>query len=193
MTNQFLIKMREDMNTDQVLISRFLGGDKRAFEELWDNHLDHVIGQLRGYHLRPEQVEDVAQNAAMRLVRKVHQFRGQSKFSSWLFQLVRNEMLMYKRQEDKHSLESLDDTDIPSDSDLTEELDARRVLHKTITRVSRLPQIYQQVLPILAYWSDQKLKPAAIKAGIPKGAVKSRIFRLRKILAATKEYWREAA
>jgi RNA polymerase sigma-70 factor (ECF subfamily) len=76
--------------SDVVLAVRAKDGDKRALETLVERH-QPAVRRLSGYLLSdPQDAEDAAQDALAKLCTRIHQFRGESQFTTWLHSLVSN-------------------------------------------------------------------------------------------------------
>jgi RNA polymerase sigma factor (sigma-70 family) len=75
---------------DQSLVARALvGNDRRAFEQLMRRHQGMVRAQLRRLlHGDEAAADDLAQEAFLLAWRKLDQFRGEAKFSTWLFRIA---------------------------------------------------------------------------------------------------------
>lgn len=85
-------------SADTELIKRAQKGEEKAFEELFHAH------KRRVYHLclrmigNTAEAEELTQEAFLQLFRKIHTFRGESAFSSWLHRLSVNIVLMRLRK-----------------------------------------------------------------------------------------------
>jgi RNA polymerase sigma-70 factor, ECF subfamily len=76
--------------SDAILVRRVKDGDARALDALCERYAGRVR-QIAAHVLRdPEDAGDAAQESMVKLVRRVHQFRGESQFSTWLHRLVVN-------------------------------------------------------------------------------------------------------
>jgi RNA polymerase sigma-70 factor (ECF subfamily) len=75
---------------DQVLVARaLLGSDPRAFEQLLRRHQGMVRAQLRRLTRGDEAVaDDLAQETFLLAWRKLDQFRGEARFSTWLYRIA---------------------------------------------------------------------------------------------------------
>jgi RNA polymerase sigma-70 factor (ECF subfamily) len=83
-------------------------GDAAAFEAIYRLHSRRVYALCLRMLGDPVEAEDLAQEAFLQLFRKIHTFRGESAFSSWLHRLTANVVLMSFRKK-KAVLTSLDD------------------------------------------------------------------------------------
>src|SRR5258707_14282856 len=78
------------MFSDPILVRRAKDGDELALAALCERHAPRVE-RIALHVLRdPEDARDAAQEALVKLVQRVGQFRGQSQFSTWLHRLVVN-------------------------------------------------------------------------------------------------------
>lgn len=84
---------------DGRLITRFLNGDNEAFKQLWLRHRCHVRSVIARTTSTYCWLDDIEQNVALKLFRKIHLYKGRSSFTTWLHAVVRNEVLMYARKE----------------------------------------------------------------------------------------------
>ena len=84
-------------------------GDPQAFERLYKLHSRRVYALCLRFAGNPTDAEDLLQEAFLQLFRKIHTFRGESKFSTWLHRLAVNVILMRRRRK-RHPEVSLDET-----------------------------------------------------------------------------------
>jgi RNA polymerase sigma-70 factor, ECF subfamily len=91
-------------------------GDHHAFERLYILHSRRVYSLCLRMAGNPTDAEDLTQEAFLQLFRKIHTFRGESRFTTWLHRLTLNVVLMRRRRK-RHPEVSLDATTEPDDSD----------------------------------------------------------------------------
>jgi RNA polymerase sigma-70 factor (ECF subfamily) len=91
-------------------------GDASAFEEIYRQHSRRVYSLCLRMLGDPMEAEDLAQEAFLQLFRKIHTFRGESAFSSWLHRLTANLVLMSFRRK-KPVIASLDELTRINDED----------------------------------------------------------------------------
>ena len=78
------------MWTDEDLVARSRGGDLESFNQLilrWERPIYAFAYRVIG---REEDARDVCQDTFLRAFRSLPGFRGQAKFSSWLYQIAMN-------------------------------------------------------------------------------------------------------
>lgn len=78
-----------ELESDAVLIRRHLSGDARAFEILFRRYQTPVFN-LVSRMVNGEDAYDLTQDVFCNALRALHRFRGDAKFSTWLFCIARN-------------------------------------------------------------------------------------------------------
>jgi RNA polymerase sigma-70 factor (ECF subfamily) len=161
------------------------GGNSRAFEQLYGLHSRRVYSLCLRMAGDPTEAEDLTQDAFLQMFRKVHTFRGESSFSTWLHRLTVNVVLMRIRKK-RHVEKSLDamfepeeESKVPvefggPDLRLSGMLD-----HLNLDRaIDQLPQGYKEMF-ILHDVQGYEHKEIAAILGCSIGNSKSQLFKAR--------------
>src|ERR1700742_2910472 len=82
---------------DALLLTRAKGGDSHAFEQLVEPYLRRLLETIHRITRHREDAEDCLQNALIRAFTCLNQFKGASRFSTWLFTIGVNQALMCLR------------------------------------------------------------------------------------------------
>jgi len=137
----------------------------------------------------PEAACDVVQQAALKAVRFRHQFRGTAALSTWLYRIVINEALMWKRGQRRRALalerleREMPELHVSGDtSSLEERLDQRRRLAAVAEGLELLGARDREVLVELFAQAHSQREPGG-RLAIPRTALRTRIFRARQRLA----------
>lgn len=96
--------------SEKHLIERAQRGEERAFEALFEAHKRRVYSLCLHMTHDPADAEDLSQEAFLRVFRKISDFRGESAFSTWLYRIVVNIVLMHRRKRKPQEV-SLDESD----------------------------------------------------------------------------------
>ena len=75
---------------ERLLIRRLRDRDERAFREMVDEHRDRVYGLTFRMLGNQQEAEDVAQEVFITVFKSIESFRGDSKFSTWLYRITAN-------------------------------------------------------------------------------------------------------
>src|ERR1700732_5253200 len=108
--------LRPESVTLNDAIRRAQLGDAAAFETIYEQNSRRVYALCLRMAGDPVEAEDLAQEAFLQLFRKIHTFRGESAFSSWLHRLTANVVLMSFRRK-KVVVSSLDEMTRFNDED----------------------------------------------------------------------------
>ncbi len=176
------------MREINTLISQILDGDKQAFSELVQRYESTVFSFAFKVCRDREKAEEALQNTFVNVYRKLHQFDGKSKFSTWLYSIVTNNCFMQNRQRkiDEASVQLEDSqeqtnsttagTPTPLDTIMSQELQKQ-----LDTAILKLPVEYRIVF-ILRDIEGLTAAETAQVLDISVPAVKSRLHRARKEL-----------
>lgn len=172
-------------------VESVLGGDVNAFETLVLSYEKNVYNLALRMVKNPEDASDMAQEAFIRAYNSLASFRGESKFSVWLYRIVSNVCLDFLRSRSRHPTVSLSvendegeetELDIPDESQSPEALLERRLTRDSVRRgLDALSEEYRQIL-LLREIQGLSYDEIAETLSMELGTVKSRIFRARKKL-----------
>lgn len=96
-------------NSDASLIQRAQQGDEEAFAALYQLHKKRVYSVCLQMTKDVADAEDLTQEAFLQVFRSVNSFRGDSAFSTWLYRIAVNTVLMKLRRRKSPPLVSLDE------------------------------------------------------------------------------------
>ena len=177
---------------EREIIEKVLSGDTEAFEALVIEHQNKVYSLALRMVGNEEDARDMAQEAFIRAFNSLTGFRGDSKFSVWLYRLTSNICIDFIRSRAKKRTVSMTWTDEDGDDAGELEVPDERFspeaqLERTLTRESvrrGLDSLSPQYREILLRREINGLSYDEIgeALGIEPGTVKSRIFRARKKL-----------
>ena len=187
-----VIKVKTAPRLDPELIARAQRGDEAAFETLFNTYKRRVYGLCLRMTDNPADAEDATQEAFLTVFRKIHTFRGESAFSTWLLRVTMNIVLMRRRRKTPKMVSV--DTDYEneeSDWAATELGSSDMRLEGTLDRVclqeaiDELPSGYRKVFELHDVMGCQHHEISEI-LGYSEGNSKSQLhkarLRLRKLL-----------
>ena len=169
--------------TDEELVARSIRGDAESFNQLilrWERPIYALAYRTIG---REEDARDVCQETFLRAFRALPAFRGQAKFSSWLYRIALNLCRDWMRRERRvpvvQAPEGVDLLDLAAEnepSESIEELVARKDLTKLVERVmARLPE-EQRTAIVLKEYHGLTFQEIAELLGCPLSTVKTRLY-----------------
>lgn len=186
--------------TDEELVRVYLEGDREAFEELVRRYQSVVLNMACRLLGNRHEAADVCQEVFILLLRKLGTFRGEAKFSTWLYRISLNACHDHARRSRRHlSLSESPGEDMPEMEQLIPDegvkgpearMEREEVRKKVQEAISRLPPKFKEVI-FLHDISGCNYKEVAEILDINLGTVKSRLNRARARLAGELEAYRE--
>jgi RNA polymerase sigma-70 factor, ECF subfamily len=185
---------RSAQAAEAALIDHILTGHNELFLDLIRPHQRTVYATVFSLLANKEDAEDVAQDTLVKALARLHQFRKESAFGTWLVQIAMNEARMRNRKQWRVPMLSLtlnkkkgdekryapkdfeDWREIPST--VLERAEVREALVKAL---DSLEQHYREVF-VLRDIHDLSISETSAILGISPGAVKSRLRRARLML-----------
>lgn len=82
---------------DRELVRRCQAGDERAFERLFQRHRGSVTRLVYRMLGPSAELEDLVQEVFLQVLRSLHGFRDEARFSTWLYRVALNVVLMHRR------------------------------------------------------------------------------------------------
>ena len=183
------------MNREQeaAIVRRVLDGDVNAFETLVREYEKNVYNIALRMVNNSEDASDMTQEAFIKAYNSLPNFRGDSKFSVWLYRIVSNVCLDFLRSKSRKptlSLSMEDDDGEETQLDIADESQSPELLlERSLTRdavrrgLDALPPDYRQIL-LLREIQGLSYDEISLALDLEVGTVKSRIFRARKKLCA---------
>lgn len=178
---------------EAAIIQRILDGDLNAYEELVRAYEKNVYNLALRMTKNEEDAADMAQEAFIKAYSSLDKFRGESKFSVWLYRIVSNVCLDYLRKQGRRQTVSLSvedeegessQLDIADESQSPQELYERKLTREAVRRgLDALPEEQRQIL-LLREIQGLSYEEIGSVLSLEAGTVKSRIFRARKKLCA---------
>ena len=178
---------------DRELVTSAMAGNKQALSTLLQRYRPVVMRHLQRYPVDEADRKDLLQEAMLQVVRKLHTFRGDAQFSTWLYRVTANAALMRMRSERRRRATSLEDANpeqdgmplVPAGGEWAERADKRMESRQLNLRLEKalaeLPLGYREVV-IEHYIEGRPLQGVADNLGTTESAVRSRLHRARASL-----------
>ena len=175
--------------TDEELVARSKGGDLESFNQLilrWERPIYALAYRMIG---REEEARDACQDAFLRAFRALPGFKGEAKFSSWLYRIAMNVCRDWIRRQRRAPM-----TQLPGGTDIDEaaasrgpvetieDLVARRELNAVIEEAMALLPEEQRTAIILKEFHGMTFQEIAEMQGCPLSTVKTRLYQGLSVL-----------
>jgi RNA polymerase sigma-70 factor (ECF subfamily) len=168
---------------DNELISKVIGGDQQAYAALVSRYQNYVFTLALRFTKNREDAEEVSQDIFIKAYRALADFKGASKFSTWLYTIVNTTCISFLRKKklEVHSLDNekvfevADSQDSGMRANLVEQKSRVSMVNKAIKMISA----YDAAVITLFYKGEQTLEEIAQILGIETNTAKVRLHRAR--------------
>jgi len=190
--NVVLSNPEQGTTREQELIAQLQRGQTGLFYELVRPYERRVYAAALAILRNEADAEDAAQEAMLKALANIRQFRAEARFSTWLIQITVNEALMRRRRERTRMTEAIDDhrdeegeytprdfadwREIPSEA-----LERKEVRQKLAEALASLDRKYREVF-VLRDMEQLNIQETAEALGISVASVKTRLLRARLML-----------
>ncbi len=169
--------------TDEELVARSIDGDLDSFNQLvlrWERPIYALAYRVIG---REEEARDVVQDTFLRAFRGIKNFRGQAKFSSWVYRIALNLCRDWIRRERRAPIqaapEGVDLIELAGEQGPVESIEdvvARRDMSKAVAEAMTLLPEEQRTAIILKEYHGMTFQEIADLQGCPLSTVKTRLY-----------------
>ena len=173
-------------DSDQLHIDKVLQGDVNAFAFLIDKYKNMAYTLAIKIVKSHEEAEEIAQDSFLKAYQKLSSFKGDSKFSTWLYTIIYRNALTHvrKKKVDTSDIDSfvIDNYKDGSDFPQIEAMKNEERDHYVQAAVSRLNETDATIITLF-YLNECSIEEIEGITGLSQSNVKVRLFRARKKLS----------
>lgn len=166
---------------DVPIIDKVLAGEQSLYAELVNRYKSYAYTIALKIVLNRVEAEEVAQDAFVKAYHNLKSFHRESKFSTWLYRIVFNTAISYRRK-NRPDFQSIETTRLShghEGEDRLERTDKRRFLEAAMNRLNQA----DRTALTLFYLEEFSLEEIAEVTGMQANTAKVRIHRARQRLA----------
>ncbi|MGC4036234.1 MAG: sigma-70 family RNA polymerase sigma factor [Chitinophagaceae bacterium] len=169
--------------SDIEIISRVLQGEHQAYAELVNKYQNYVFTLTLRFIKTREDAEEVAQDIFVKAYRSLADFRGDSKFSTWLYTIVNTTCITFLRKK-KLDVQSLDNEKVfitaeNKDSGFNaNQVEQKSKINMVNAAIGMLSHDDSEILTLF-YKAEQSLEEIGRILGLETNTVKVRLHRAR--------------
>ncbi len=171
---------------DEHLINKVIKGENNAYAVLVDRYKHMVYTLALKIVKNREDAEEVAQDTFVKAYSALNEFKGESKFSTWLYKIAYYRSLDYlkknKRRVETTTIDISEEYNIASMDDALDGMEIKERAEIIKHAIQELPAD-DAVLITLYYFETLSMNEISKVMGIPANTIKVRLFRGRKRLA----------
>ncbi len=169
--------------SDSEIISLVLKGDFNAYSQLVDRYKSYVFTLTSRFIKSREEAEEVAQDIFIKAYRSLADFKGESKFSTWLYTIVNTTCITFLRKK-KLDIRSLDDEKTfeladSQDSGFRANQIEQKSRQSMVNQAIQLLNADDASIITLFYKNEQSLEEIGSILGVETNTAKVRLHRAR--------------
>ncbi|PCI06172.1 MAG: RNA polymerase subunit sigma-70 [Flavobacteriaceae bacterium] len=178
--------MKADINiqqlSDEELIHRIVkSNDTHLFAVLYDRYSRIVYNKCLGFANSPDEAQDLTHDIFIKLFVKLRTFKGNSKFSTWLYSFVYNFCVNYVNRDKHRRNRSIENNDINDES--YEEVDENALFELRSDKLAKALDLIDpndKMILLLKYQDDLSIADIQAVLEVGASAVKMRLKRARE-------------
>lgn len=180
-----------DNMTDEQLIDRIRQGHSDAYRVLVERHKSYIYTLVYRMVPHKESAEDLTQEVFVKLFRSLAHFRGDAKFTTWLYRMTTNLVTDFRRSQARKPYEALLDKMKGWFTDAREQPEEVALLkdeqEQLQSLLSELPDKYRLIM-YLFHYKQLTYQEMSDVTGLPVKTLETRLYRGKAML---KEKWLE--
>lgn len=167
---------------ERILIEKSINKDQKAFESLISMYESKIYNMCFYLLKNREDAADASQEVCIKIYKSINKFKGDSKFSTWIYRITYNTCLDHiKKRKDELSFEEVISTDGPLTSKTEGIIEARELKFELKRCILKLNNDFKTVIILRDIDGLSYLEISEI-LNIEVGTVKSRLNRAREAL-----------
>jgi RNA polymerase sigma-70 factor (ECF subfamily) len=172
--------------TDTEIIKRILSGEQVLFSQLVERYQSYVFTLVHRFTSNREDAEEISQDVFVKAYRSLADFRGEAKFSTWLYTIVRTSCITFLRKkkldttsiDNERTLEQLENRESGFNADTIESKSRHAMVNAAIRQLSPNDS---QILTLF-YKGEQSLEEIGLIMGMEPNTIKVKLHRARNRL-----------
>lgn len=162
------------------IITRIKNGDEQAFAELIEQYKLPIYKTAKSILKDEDDVCDAIQDTALSIYKNIQNLKNEEYFKTWVIRITINkcyDILKKHKLNDEKMLKAQEDV-----SELHTNFDNNVILQTDLQTTLELLEEDLKIVTVLYYYNDLSISEISDILNIPKGTVKSRVFRAREKL-----------
>ncbi|MDI9310919.1 MAG: RNA polymerase sigma factor [Limnohabitans sp.] len=172
---------------DQHYINLVLKGNTNSFTTLVDRYKDMVYTLALKMLNNKEEAEEIAQDTFIKVYHSLNKFKGESKFSTWIYKITYNTCLdtikKNKKKQEVHYIEDFSEHQTKALESILDTIDDKEKNQAIQECINQLPND-EAFLLTLFYFDSQSVEEISKIMDINVSNIKVKLFRTRKKLAS---------
>ncbi|MTI39581.1 RNA polymerase sigma factor [Fulvivirga lutimaris] len=173
--------LNRNLSDEEIVVLLRTDGNSRYFTLIAERHEKAILKKCFSYTKDEDAAEDLCQEILIKLFLKIKDFKGDSKFSTWLFSIVHNTCIDYLRKNKKNVQKVISDKMKEEVAELIDGVDeipeelSEKILFELLDTMT--PE--EKLLLLMKYKEKHHVKDIQAAMNLSESAVKMRLKRAR--------------
>lgn len=183
--SQKIISVRVVLKKETVLLEKAKNGDVASLNEILDKYKDQAFSLAIRIVKNESHAQDIVQNAFIKIFKSIHQFKSESRFTTWLYRIIYNEALQYLQKETKYNaideISEVEEMDFAVIDDSFRNIvddERKRIIDKALNELNH----QENTILTLFYLEEKSIREIQEITGLKKSNIKVILHRARKKL-----------
>ncbi len=176
---------------DEYYIEQTLNGNVNAYAFLVEKYKHMVYTLTIRIVKNKEEAEEVAQDSFVKAYKNLSKFKGESKFSTWLYKIAYYASLDLIKRNNRFSytenIDNLNEFDLENTQDALKEMEDEERKHVINDALLKL-NVEERIILTLYYFEELQVKEISKVVNLSEDNIKVKLFRSRKKLATILEH-----
>lgn len=178
-----IVDVANQFDSDKALIESVKAGDKLAYRRLYDTYVSKIYPLCFRLTANKELAEEAVQEVFIQIWKNIDNYRGDSKFSTWLYSVASNITISHIRKQKTwwQKIVDMDDESVPDIPDSNADKNASKSENNLDILIRRLPEKARIVFVLYAVQGYRHEDISHI-TGMAVGSSKAQLHRAKKLL-----------
>jgi RNA polymerase sigma-70 factor (ECF subfamily) len=177
-----LYKEKRSYMSDE-LVRRCQNGDGKAFQELFRLHGDMIQKISMRMTRNADWQRDIFQDVVRQVIGSIRDFRGECKFTTWLYRITVNASLRFLQKENGYKnmlpIDIVEETHAFGDNGIHNQLERDEMVGHIMSILIKMPAENQNIISLF-YFAERTIEEIANSTGKSEGAIKAVLWKGRK-------------
>ena len=166
------------------ILKKAISGDQKALTILVDKYKDIAFNLAVSIVKNEEDAKDITQDSFLKVLENIHNFRNESKFTTWLYRIVFNLAIQFERKKSKlDSIDNVSNNLTDCSTNLFESQERNQIIKSSLDILDR----NERLIVNLFYLGEKSLKEIKAITGLSISNIKVILHRSRKKMMANLE------
>lgn len=165
------------------LVRRCQNGDKKAFQELFKCHGEMIQKISMRMTRNCEWQRDIFQDVVRQVIGSINDFRGECKFTTWLYRITVNASIRFLQKEKTYKnmlpIDIIEDSHVFQENGILRQVERDETVGHIMSVLIKMPAENRNIISLF-YFAERSIEEIASSVGKSEGTVKKALWKGRQ-------------